>query len=250
MAFASPDPAAAHRRYLLALGVMFAVIWTALAIAPKYRADWALENALVVAFVIFVALSYKRLTLSRISYTMIFLFLCLHEVGAHYTYAETPYDEWFAALTGETLNSRLGWERNNFDRVVHFAYGLLLAYPIREIFLRVAAVRGFWGYFLPLDLTMSTSMIFELFEWLAAELFGGDLGAAYLGTQGDIWDAHKDMALASLGALIAMLGTYAINRTLQRDFASEWAESLRVKIEQPLGEDAIARMLETRDPGR
>ena len=250
MALASPDPAAAHRRYLLALGVMFAVIWTALAIAPKYRADWALETALVDAFVIFVALSYKRLTLSRISYTMIFLFLCLHEVGAHYTYAETPYDEWFAALTGETLNSRLGWERNNFDRVVHFAYGLLLAYPIREIFLRVAAVRGFWGYFLPLDLTMSTSMIFELFEWLAAELFGGDLGAAYLGTQGDIWDAHKDMALASLGALIAMLGTYAINRTLQRDFASEWAESLRVKIEQPLGEDAIARMLETRDPGR
>ena len=246
----SSRPGAEHRRYLLALALIFAIAWTTLAIAPRHRADWALENVLVAAFVVFVALSYKRLTLSRISYTMIFLFLCLHEVGAHYTYAETPYDEWFAALTGETLNSRLGWERNNFDRVVHFAYGLLLAYPIREIFLRVAAVRGFWGYFLPLDLTMSTSMIFELFEWLAAELFGGDLGAAYLGTQGDIWDAHKDMALASLGALIAMLGTYAINRTLQRDFASEWAESLRVKIEQPLGEDAIARMLETRDPGR
>ena len=132
-----------------------------------------------------------------------------------------------------TFNELVGWERNNFDRVVHFAYGLLLAYPIREIFLRVANVRGFWGYFLPLDLTMSTSMIFELFEWAAAEIFGGDLGEAYLGTQGDPWDAHKDMALASLGALIAMLGTYAINRALQRDFAAEWAESLRVKMPQP-----------------
>ena len=250
MALASSQPGAAHRRYLLVLGVLFALVWTALAIHPRYRADWALENALVVAFVIFVALSYKRLTLSRISYTMIFLFLCLHEIGAHHTYAETPYDAWFEALTGVTLNSLLGWERNNFDRAVHFAYGLLLAYPVREIFLRVANVRGFWGYFLPLDLTMSTSMIFELFEWLAAELFGGDLGAAYLGTQGDIWDAHKDMALASLGALIAMLGTYAINRTLQRDFAAEWAESLRVKMPHPLGEDAIARMLENREPGR
>jgi putative membrane protein len=174
---------------------------------------------------------------------MIFLFLCLHEIGAHHTYAETPYDEWFKALTGASLNSLLGWERNNFDRAVHFAYGLLLAYPVREIFLRVANVRGFWGYFLPLDLTMSTSMLFELIEWWAAEFFGGDLGQAYLGTQGDVWDAHKDMALASLGALVAMLVTYAINRRFQRDFNREWADSLRVKHKKPLGEDALARLV-------
>jgi putative membrane protein len=237
---------AKHRRYLLVLGILFAPLWTALAIAPRYREDWALENVLVVIFVVVVALTYRRLILSRISYTLIFLFLCLHAVGAHYTYAEVPYDEWFKAIGGVTLNSLLGWERNNFDRVVHFCYGLLLAYPVREVFLRVAAVRGFWGYFLPLDLTMSTSMMFELFEWAAAEIFGGDLGQAYLGTQGDVWDAHKDMALASLGAMIAMLVTYAINRSLQRDFASEWAESLQVKHAQPLGEDEIARMLDER----
>ncbi|HEU4352930.1 MAG TPA: DUF2238 domain-containing protein [Burkholderiales bacterium] len=246
----SSHPGAAHQRYLLVLGVLFAILWTALAIEPWDREAWALENVLVVAFVLFVALSYKRLTLSRISYTTIFLFLCLHEIGAHHTYADVPYDEWFKALTGATLNGLFGWERNNFDRIVHFAYGLLLAYPVREVFLRVAAVHGFWGYFLPLDLTMSTSMIFELFEWAAAEVFGGGLGQTYLGTQGDVWDAHKDMVLASLGALISMLATYAINRALQRDFAAEWAESLRVKMPQPLGEDAIARMLENRDPGR
>ena len=93
------------------------------------------------------------------------MFLCLHTVGAHYTYSEVPYDAWFERLTGRTFNGLVGWERNNFDRVVHFAYGLLLAYPIREVFLRVADARGFWGYFLPLDLTMSTSMLYELIEW-------------------------------------------------------------------------------------
>jgi len=237
---------AAHHRYLLVLAVLFAALWIGLGIDPWHRSDWALENALVVAFVAAVAVTYERLTLSRVSYTLIFVFLCLHEIGAHYTYSEVPYDAWFRALTGTTLNSLLGWERNNFDRVIHFCYGLLLAYPIREVFLRVAAVRGFWGYFLPLDLTMSTSMVFELFEWGAAELFGGDLGVAYLGTQGDPWDAHKDMALAGLGALVAMLVTYSLNRSLQRDFASEWAESLRVKHAQPLGEDEVARMLDER----
>ena len=167
--------------------------------------------------------------------------MCLHQVGAHYTYSEVPYDQWFSALTGRTFNELVGWRRNNFDRVVHFAYGLLLAYPIREVFLRVANVRGFWGYFLPLDLTMSTSMIYELIEWGAAETFGGALGQAYLGTQGDIWDAHKDMALAGLGALLAMLVTALINARLQRDFAREWAASLRVKNRAPLGEDALLR---------
>jgi putative membrane protein len=222
---------------------LFALWFTALAIAPWHRADWALENALVVAFVVAVALTYKRFTLSRVSYTLIFVFLCLHEVGSHYTYSEVPYDEWFQSLTGTTFNSLVGWERNNFDRVIHFAYGLLLAYPIREVFWRVASARGFWSYFLPLDLTMSSSMIYELVEWVAAAAFGGELGQAYLGTQGDVWDAHKDMALASLGALLAMLITFGINRALQRDFAQEWAESLRVKDKRPLGEDEIARML-------
>jgi putative membrane protein len=106
----------------------------------------------------------------------------------------------------------------------------------------VANVRGFWGYFLPLDLTMSTSMIYELLEWAAAAVFGGNLGQTYLGTQGDEWDAHKDMALASLGALLAMSITAAINWRLQRDFAREWGESLRVKRKAPLGEDEIARL--------
>lgn len=233
-------------KYLGCLFVPLLILWAVLAIAPNDRHDWILENVLLVAAIAFLAATYKSFPLSRVSYTLIFVFLCLHTIGAHYTYAEVPYDAWFERLTGHTFNSLVGWERNNFDRIVHFSYGLLLAYPIREVFLRVANVRGFWGYFLPLDLTMSTSMLYELIEWAVAEVFGGDLGMAYLGTQGDIWDAHKDMALASLGALIAMCVTAAINWRLQRDFAWEWIESLRIKNVGPTGEVAIAMMLRER----
>jgi putative membrane protein len=232
-----------HERYpLILLGLVLALA-AALAFSPYDRSDWMLENALTVLGLGLLIATHRAFPLSRVSYTLIFLFLCLHSIGAHYTYAKVPYDAWLEALTGHTLSSLTGWKRNHFDRLVHLLYGLLLSYPVREVFLRVAAVRGFWGYFLPLDLTMSTSMMFELFEWAAAEVFGGDLGQAYLGTQGDVWDAHKDMALASLGALTAMLVTYALNRRYQRDFNREWAESLRVKGKKPLGEDALAKMV-------
>lgn len=237
-----------HSRYVTILAVLLAALWIPLAIHPSHRDDWLLENVLVVAAIILLASTWRSFPLSKISYTLIFLFLCLHTVGAHYTYAEVPYDRAFKELTGATFNSLVGWERNNFDRVVHFAYGLLLAYPVRELFLRVAGVRGFWGYFLPCDLTMSTSMLYELVEWLAASLFGGELGAAYLGTQGDVWDAHKDMALASLGAVIAMSVTALVNWRIKRDFAYEWIESLRIKSREPLGEIAIAKAMQQRTP--
>lgn len=232
-----------HHRYALTLGAIFALLWIVLAINPHDRQDWALENLLAVIGIGYLLFTARRFPLSRVSYTLIFLFFCLHSVGAHYTYAEVPYDAWFESIFGTTFNAVMGWERNHFDRLVHFSYGLLIAYPIREIFHRVAQVRGFWGYFLPLDVAMSTSMLFELFEWAAAEIFGGDLGVAYLGTQGDVWDAHKDMGLATLGAIIAMTVTAGINMYLQRDFAHEWVDSLRIKEKAPLGEDEIRRMV-------
>ena len=220
-----------RKAYLWTLTVVYAVWWVAMAIGPVDRSDWILENVLVILGIGLLVFTYKSFPLSRASYTCIFVFLLFHTLGSHYTYAKVPYQEWFPIFEGG---------RNHFDRLVHFLYGLLLAYPIREMFLRIGNVRGFWGYFLPLDLTMSTSMIYELIEWATAEVFGGDLGVAYLGTQGDIWDAHKDMALASLGALIAMTITALVNRRMQRDFAREWAESIRVKRRRPLDEGAAA----------
>lgn len=202
----------AGRRYVAGLGALFGVIWLLLAIGPRHRADWALENALVVLAVLVLALTHRRFALSRLSYTLIFVFLCFHTIGAHYTYSEVPYDAWATALTGRSLDAALGWRRNNFDRIAHVAYGLLLTYPVREVFVRVTGLRGFWGYLLPMDLTMSSSASYELIEWGAAVVFGGDLGIAYVGAQGDPWDAQKDMSLAALGAIVATVATAATHR--------------------------------------
>ncbi len=233
-----------HKRYILTLAALFAVVWTIAAINPYDVADWALENVLSVLLVILLATTYKKFPFSRVSYTLMFIFLCLHEIGSHYTYAKVPYDDWFQSYLGFSLDDALGWQRNNFDRVIHFLYGLLIAYPIREVYLRIVDAKGIWGYLLPFNFALSTSLIFEFFEWGAAEIFGGELGIHYLGTQGDVWDAHKDMLLAGIGALIAMTITLLINYWAQRDFSREWANSLKIKHREPLGEDALMKMLD------
>lgn len=234
-----------RRTYLASLVGLFGVVWALLAVNPHDRSDWLLENVLLVVFAVALLASRRALPLSRISYTTIFAFLLLHTIGAHYTYSLVPWQDWIHALTGGAAQAPTT-DRNHFDRLVHFAYGLLLAYPIREVFLRVAELRGFWGYFFPLNVTLATSVLYELAEWAAAELFGGDLGIAFLGTQGDVWDAQKDMALAGAGATIAMAITAGLNYALERDFALEWIDSLRVKHAAPLGEDEIRRLWRAR----
>jgi len=219
---------ARHRPHVLWLTGIFAVLTILLGIAPWHRQDWVLENVLVVLVIFILWAIYRYLPFSRLSWSLVFVFLCLHELGAHYTYSEVPYEAWWHSLTGGSFNAMLGWDRNNFDRIIHLFYGLLLAYPIREMFFHLARVRGFWSYFLPLDLTMSTSALYEMIEWAAAEVFGGDLGVAFVGTQGDPWDAQKDMALAAAGALIALTVTALVNWKYQRDFAREWTDSLRI----------------------
>ena len=218
-----------HRNYLKILVAAFAVVVVASGLFPRHRMDWVLENTLVALAIPILIAIYRKLPFSRLSWTLVFIFLCLHEVGAHYTYSEVPYDEWWRRLTGRSWNEMFGWQRNHFDRLIHFAYGFLLAYPVREVFLSLAQVRGFWSYFLPLDLTISSSAIYELIEWGAAEVFGGETAQAYVGAQGDVWDAQKDMLLAAAGALLSMSAAALINWRCQRDFAREWAESLTVK---------------------
>lgn len=108
-----------------------------------------------------------------------------------------------------------GFNRNHFDRVVHFSFGLLMAYPIREVFLRVAHTKGFFSYYLPFDVTLAFSGAYEIIERLVAVLVSPDAGDAYLGTQGDVWDAQKDMALAAAGAVLCMIATGLI-RTVRK----------------------------------
>jgi len=223
-------------RLYIVLGLLLLAEFLVLAWHPTSRSDWMLENALSLLLVGLLVVTYRRFRLSRLSYVLLFCFLTLHEIGAHYTYAAVPYDAFFQRALGWSPDATFGFERNNFDRVVHFCYGFMLTYPIREVFLRIADAKGIWGYVLPLDVAMSTSVLYELIEWQAAMLFGDGLGAEFLGSQGDVWDAQWDMALAALGAFLAMGITAAVNASLRRDFARELAESLRVKHHEPLGE--------------
>lgn len=200
-----PDEPGSGARYPLQLLAAFAIWWTMLAIAPWYREDWLLENLLVFAAVPLLVWSYPRLRLSDAAYTCLFVFLSLHAVGAHYTYAEVPYDRWAQTLTGHILSDALGMQRNHFDRLVHFLYGLLVTPAAIELLDARAPQRGPWRWLLPLLFMVSHSTLYELMEWGAAVVFGGELGQAYLGTQGDVWDAQKDSALAALGAAIAVV---------------------------------------------
>jgi putative membrane protein len=194
------------------LAALFAVIWIALAIAPLYRHDWMLENLLVIIGAAFFLWWRKSIHLSKLSMTLAFVFLVLHETGAHYTYSEVPYNDWTRALFGTSLNEMLGLQRNHFDRLVHFSYGFLLAYPMREIYVRNGWLHGRLTYTFPVAITLGISALFEILEWIAAETVGSELGTAYLGTQGDVWDAQKDMALAGLGAAITIVAAFVAQR--------------------------------------
>ena len=195
----------ASARYPLVLLAAFLLWWFLLAVRPSYRQDWLLENLLVFVAVPLLVWSYPRLRLSNTAYTLLFVFFGLHAVGAHYTYAEVPYDRWAQMLTGHTVSDALGLGRNHYDRLVHFAYGLLVTPAAIEVLDVRAPQRRFWRWLVPLLFMISHSTIYEMIEWAAAAIFGGDLGQAYLGTQGDVWDAQKDSAMAGLGALIAVV---------------------------------------------
>jgi putative membrane protein len=179
-----------------------------LAIEPVNRRDWLLENLLALALVVLLVLTYRRFQFSDLSYGLIAFFMTLHAVGAHYTYAEVPF--------GFLIKDFLSLSRNPFDRIVHFAYGALLAYPVRELLMRLAGVRGIWSYYLPASAILAQSGLFEIIESVVAALVSPELGNAYLGTQGDEWDAQKDMVSAFGGAALAMIVTLTTSRVFKK----------------------------------
>lgn len=192
-------------RFALFLGALFAVEVVLLAIRPTDRADWALENAIALPFAVAVLWTSRRNPLSRSSYALIFGFLALHEVGSHYTYSIVPYDAWTEMLTGQTLSALVGWERNHYDRLVHLAFGLLLAVPVREVLARHVRARARLIDALALATMLALSSVYELLEWGAAIIVDPELGIAFVGAQGDMWDAQKDASLAGAGAAFSLV---------------------------------------------
>jgi len=141
------------------------------------------------------------------------------------------------------MQNFFGVTRNHYDRIVHFSFGLLWAYPVREVAKRIGQLKGVWAIWIPIELVLALSCIYELFEWAVAVLFGGDLGIAYLGSQGDIWDAQKDMLMAGIGSIIAMIVTSLfILRYDAKGFWEEFKESFKVKDKEVLGERALSKL--------
>lgn len=209
------SPRRSDRALPVLLG-LFAAAWIASGIAPHYRQDWLLENVLVVMAVVWLVASRSRLPLRIGSYAALFAFLVLHELGAHYTYSEVPYDAWSMRWFGVSIDAALGFERNHYDRLLHFLYGLLVTPAASDVIAQRARPLGGWRHGLPVAFVMSHSVLYELVEWAAALVFGGDLGVAYLGTQGDPWDAQRDMALAALGSVVSAVGLAALERGRRR----------------------------------
>lgn len=218
--------------YLVGLALVFSAVWVWAAIHPVHPDDWLLENYLVflsVPLTVFLGLYFR---LSNLSYTLLTLFMVMHVIGSHYTYAEVPF--------GETLKSWFGSDRNMYDRLVHFSFGLLVSYPVREIFIRICRARGFWGFYFPVELTLAFSAIYEVIEWATAANVDSSAGIAFLGAQGDIWDAQKDMALAGIGSILAMLVTLAFTLLIDPHAPKELRESFRIPPDDhPIGERQV-----------
>jgi putative membrane protein len=200
---ASASFPASTRAVPAALLVAYGVVWGALAVSPKHRADWWLENVLVFVAIPLLVWASSRLRLRGGSYVALFVFFVFHAIGSHYTYSEVPIDAWCQAWFGFSPDAAFGFERNHYDRLVHFLYGLLAIPAALDIVDARAPTTRLWRWLLAVGFVTSHSLLYELIEWGAAVVFGGDLRMAFLGTQGDVWDAQKDMALALLGSVIA-----------------------------------------------
>jgi putative membrane protein len=181
--------------WLISFLCAFLLLWLSTLLYTTDLKNWVLENVLVVLFVGFLWRSYEKYQFSDLSYLLITIYLCLHIYGSKYTYAENPF--------GFYLKDAFNLERNPYDRIVHFSFGFLLAYPMRETFISWLKFPNWVGWALPIEITLSFSGLYELVEWAVADLLFPEQGAAYLGSQGDIWDAQKDMFLATLGAILA-----------------------------------------------
>ena len=191
-------------RVLHGLLVALALIWGVCAVSPFDRFDWFLENILFFAYMAGLILTYRHFVFSNLSYALIAVFFSLHLIGSHYTYALTPPGVWLQDMTGG--------DRNHYDRVIHFFFGLLITYPLREVFLRATDIRGFFSWFLPFAMILAMGDGYEIIEWGVANVVDPDAAHAYLGTQGDIFDAQKDTASGALGSLIALALIYGRER--------------------------------------
>jgi putative membrane protein len=172
------------------------------AIRPLAMEAWLLENILVLAGALALLLTARHVTLCNVTYVCLLGFLILHEYGAHYYYTGSPLGEW--------MQGAFSFSRNHYDRIAHFGFGLLLAFPAQDLYEKTCSRTNPWRWVIPFLAMMTCGAMYELFE-VGAVLIAGksELADNFLGMQGDPWDAQIDMGLAGLGAILATAFVYA-----------------------------------------
>jgi len=181
---------------VLLVSAMAAGIWSGL--WPKERFTWLMEVAPAIVGGAILVATYRRFQFTTVSYVLVWLFALILMVGGHWTYAEVPIGNW--------VRDAWGLSRNHFDRFGHFFQGVVPALLARELLVRTSPLRpGKWLFTVCVALSVAISAAYELFEWQYAVIFGGAQAESFLGSQGDPWDAQKDMFMALLGAAVSLI---------------------------------------------
>ena len=187
------------------LGVFALTLFT----TPEGKLNWLLEVGPGLVGMVALAATWKRFPMTRFIYVAVFVHILILVYGGYYTYAKAPLGEW--------AKHAFGWSRNNYDKVGHFAFGFFPVFIVREVLLRKTKLeRNGWLIFILLNVIFGFAALYELFEWAAALMLDPAGGDAFLGTQGDVWDAQSDMLFAGLGAAV---GLATLTRVHDRELA-------------------------------
>ena len=198
---------------------MNSVKWTLLALLaaavvlaclrPPYPEEMYLQHSPTIALLIALPLLSRRFPLSNAAFGCLVAFMLLHTLGGRYNYSNVPYDRWATAWLGHDLSSALGWSRNHYDRLVHFAFGLLWARPVCEVSERHFGIPRHVAWISTVGFLLAFSALYEIFEWGLTVVLSPQEAGEYNGQQGDLWDAQKDMALALAGTLLGVVALVA-----------------------------------------
>lgn len=189
-------------KHYVALVLIFIAILLS-SIHPLEFEAYLLHQVGTVFMLVLLFIIFKKIGLDFLSFTLYLLFLLIHIIGAHYLYSYVPYNDWIQQVFHFNLDQYMGWSRNMYDRLVHLAYGVLLyplTYRVFQVWLPTA--RPFTLFLLVIQFVMASSVFYELIEWAIAIGLSPEEAENYNGQQGDMWDAHKDMLLATIGAII------------------------------------------------
>ncbi|MDX9913653.1 MAG: DUF2238 domain-containing protein [Candidatus Moranbacteria bacterium] len=188
-------------RYLM---IGYAVLFLVLAFNPFDRATWFVENLTVwIILAVILGLYFHGIRFSKIAYALVFVLIYLHTIGGHWTFALVPFD-W--------ITDFFGFSRNHFDRIAHFSVGFYAFAVVEWIWNKRLVGNKFLLFTYPIFVIATVAMSYEVIEWIYAALANPEAGAAYLGSQGDIWDAQKDMLADTLGAITAVILFFFIRK--------------------------------------